>query len=49
MVPRGFAISLGGVLVPSVPTGMDFGEKIFLRRWKHTLFLNPKYDVDSEH
>jgi hypothetical protein len=34
-VPRGFTISLGGVPVPPLPVGKDFGHEVVRRRKKY--------------
>ena len=44
LVPKGFNISLG--VVPMTPR-KEFSYKIFRRRHKEVLWLDPQYDADS--
>jgi hypothetical protein len=48
-VPRGWANGSGGVLVALVLAGKAFREEISHLRQKHALWLNPRYDADSEY
>jgi hypothetical protein len=41
-VSRGFAISLGGVPVPPLPVGKDFGQEVFHRRLKYAMWIDTK-------